>query len=51
MAVDTLRVVAFRLEITGSHPCHLFQGLEIVLSDVVVVVVRAAHICACVGAI
>jgi hypothetical protein len=51
MAIDTFRVVAFRLEIAGRHPGHLFQGFEIILGDVVVVVVRAAPVGAGVGAV
>lgn len=51
MAIDTFRIVAFCLEITRCHPRDLFQGLQIILGDVVVMVVCATDVGACICAI
>lgn len=44
MAVDTLGIVAFGLEIAGCHPRDLSQRLQIILGDVVVVIMCAPRI-------
>jgi hypothetical protein len=51
MPIDTFWVVAFRLEVAGRHPRHLAQRLEIVLGDVVIVIVGAARVVACICAV
>jgi hypothetical protein len=41
MAVDTLWIIAFRLEVARGHPRDLSQSLQIILGYVVVVVMCA----------
>ena len=48
MAVDTFRVITLGFKITGGHPRNLSQRPQIVLGDVVIVIVRAAEVGACV---
>ena len=48
MAIDAFRFIAFRLIVARCHSRHLSQRLEIVLGDVVVVIVGAAGVIACI---
>lgn len=51
MAINTLGIVALGLEITGRHSRDLFQCPQIILGDVVVVIVCATDIGACICAV
>lgn len=51
MAINTFGIVALGLEVAGCHSGHLPQSFEIVFGDGVLVVVGAAGVGACVGAV
>ena len=48
MAIDTFGIVTFGLKITRGHPGNLSQCLQVILGDVVLMIVCATNVGACV---